>query len=355
MAIYWVLWLFIVFFSFIGTSKYYELKILFFLFNFVLFLFIGFRFEVGGDWFNYIEMYELFKSSYSYESIFLTDISYGLINYISVFLGFDDTIFVNSICALIIILCILFSSLDFKNRWVLLLVLFPYFIIVVSMGYTRQAVAVAISFLFFKSIIDKKIIKSLILFLFAISFHKSAMFLSLFFPLLFLYKYSGFRFFVYFYYFFIFIILNFLIYYFIDYGNQYLSVDGEMQSSGFYFRMLFYFIPAILYWFYIRNKFDNYMRMIFDLFLFLFLFLLILGWVFSTLADRFSLYLMFFNFYVIGKTLNYGKADIRYSLIIFVSIFYSLYMYVWFSFGTWSSSWIPYSNYLINFISESVF
>lgn len=342
MFIYWVVWFILSFFSILNKNYSYELKFIFYMFLLCLFFLVGFRFEVGADWYNYLEIYDIFLYGYDFNNIFKTDPAYGILNYISSTLGFRDTVFINGICALIGILCIYFFSKGFRNPWPLLMVLFPYFILVVSMGYTRQAVAASLSLIFFMKLFGLEKKSSLLILILSFLFHKTAIFLLIFYPILFVnnkiskYLYS------------LFVLFSLLIIVYLSIGsNQYLEVGGEMQSTGFYLRMLFYFIPFLLYISFLRSKVTSIHRNFCDLFLFLFVFLFFLGSYFSTLSDRLSIYLTFFNVYIIVKSLELMRRDFNFIFTLILIVFYTVYMYVWFYFGTWSGDWVPYSNYLL--------
>jgi hypothetical protein len=116
---------------------------------FVLAIFIGLRHEVGGDWSSYLWWFENVKSSglsLSLESVFLSDIGYNFFNWISANLGLD-IYGVNTMCAFVFLIG-LFYFLNYlgddRDFYLGLMISYPYLIMVVANGYTRQSVAVGL-------------------------------------------------------------------------------------------------------------------------------------------------------------------------------------------------------------------
>lgn len=344
MFIYWFFWFIFSFFSFLNKSYSVEIKYIYYIFVFFLFLFVGFRFEVGADWYNYLEIYNIYLNEKSFYSVFMTDPAYGFLNYLSSAFGFESIIFINAVCALIFILCLCIFSRNFKNPWPVLFVLYPVFILVVSMGYTRQSVAASLSLLFFSRLFSSEKKFSALYLILAFLFHKTAIILILFYPILFLNKSKLINFF---YCLFVILSLSMIVYFSVG-SNQYLLIDGDMQSSGFFLRAIFYLFPFLLYVFYLRSKINNSHRTYCDFFIFLLFFLILLGFFFSTLSDRFMVYLVFFNVFIIVRSLELMKKDFNFIVTLVLFVFYTSYMYLWFNFGTWSDAWIPYSNYLLD-------
>ena len=117
-------------------------------------IFIGFRYEVGGDWIQYKNFfYEYSKSIDSNLIVKFLDhgLVYVVINIISYFLGIDF-IGTNFVCAIIFMAALSSFLYSTKNRWLGLLVSYPIIIVVLGMGYTRQGLAFAFSLLLLKSL-----------------------------------------------------------------------------------------------------------------------------------------------------------------------------------------------------------
>ena len=104
-------------------------------------LMIGLRYQVGGDWSTYEDMYHDISMQPLSEALELTDPAYAFLNWISA--KVDGGVYVaNFACALVFALGL--SSLARKqpNPWLAMTVSVPYLVIVVGMGYTRQAAAI---------------------------------------------------------------------------------------------------------------------------------------------------------------------------------------------------------------------
>lgn len=105
---------------------------------------IGFRYEVGGDWANYLV--ELVRAEYrDLDQVIFGggDIGYNLLNWIVSRVGAGIWL-VNLVCGVIFAWGLMrFASIQFEP-WLAVLVAVPYLVIVVAMGYSRQGVAIGI-------------------------------------------------------------------------------------------------------------------------------------------------------------------------------------------------------------------
>ena len=356
MLIYYLIWSFIClatfFFKRTATNK-----LTFILFIFFLIVFTGLRFKVGGDWYNYLQVYYYFKGLSFNESLFITDPGYSFFNYLSQIIGFSDTVFVNFLCSICFYLSFFFFCKKIENYWISLLVSFPYLILVVSMGYTRQSVAISFFLIAMVFAIEKKLVKFLVFSLLAFIFHKSAIIILMFAPLFFLPKAFNSNVVFLSYTFFSFLIMSGAVYISSVSGeNVYTNQSGEMSSAGAIFRIIVHFLPLIFYIFYrskIKLVFLEKIRL-FDYLSLLILFTLVLAIPFSTLADRFNLYLIVFDIFVFSylfTVLNVFNRQVMLGSIIF---FNTIMLIIWLNFGAWSGAWLPYQNYLINYIVESI-
>lgn len=107
----------------------------------LLSIFIGFRDEIGVDWFQYLEIFERF--GYRSVDFILTtnEPLYFLINWFSANIG-QDLILVNIICGLIFSIGLVKYCKEQPFSWIALLVSLPVLIIMCSLGYTRQSAAI---------------------------------------------------------------------------------------------------------------------------------------------------------------------------------------------------------------------
>lgn len=107
----------------------------------VLVVMIGLRFEVGGDWSSYKEIFELTGGMNLGEALEEGDPGYQFVNWVVGQLG-GAVWHVNLVCALIFVWGLLRLCRDEPLPHLAVLVAIPYLVVVVAMGYTRQAVAI---------------------------------------------------------------------------------------------------------------------------------------------------------------------------------------------------------------------
>lgn len=358
MIIYWITWFYICFCNIFIASKNKFSKLFFVLTSIYLFVFVGFRYQVGGDWYNYIYFYDLTRYSSLNAVILGGDPGYNLLNFLGNSLGYSDTIFVNVVCAFLILLFLTKLALKLKAFWLFFLVYYPYHIVVVSNGYTRQAVAISICLWGVYKLLQNKRKKFIFFILLAAMFHKTAIVFFLLFPVVFLYYIkNNLKYLMAIYSFFSFILIVFLLNFLgMQESNIYLQGNEEMSSKGFFVRWTYHVIPLIIFYKY-NNFFKTYYYYpILQYLSFLILLLFPLGFVFSTLADRFNLYLIFFDVFVLCSSFFYISEYEKRLLVAVLIVFYSLQMFIWFFYGEWAmKAWVPYKNYITNYLFNSVF
>lgn len=106
-------------------------------------LMIGLRYRVGGDWSNYLTIYDQIAFQPLSEAIRLSDPGYAMMNWISA--QFDLGMWpINLACGALFMAGTARLAFRQPNPWLAMLVAFPYLVIVVAMGYTRQAAAIGI-------------------------------------------------------------------------------------------------------------------------------------------------------------------------------------------------------------------
>lgn len=353
MAFYYTIWFLISISSIFYSSKS-EAKVIFLIFLIFLCLMTGLRFEVGADWNNYLEIYSFFKNLNFKESLIITDPSYAVLNYISQKLELSDTILVNFTCALIFYICFYFICKRMLNYWLPLLISFPYLILVVSMGFTRQSVAIALIILAFKYALESKYLKLIFLSFLAISFHKSAIIIFMLYPF-FLIPRGIFekKWVFYFYTFFSFLTMSLLVYISSSSGeNLYTNQSGEVSSAGAIFRIIIHFLPLFFYFFYYSQlkKLLKEKIHVFNYLALLIIFTLLLAIPFSTLADRFNLYLIIFDIFVFSVLFTNLNNFNRFIMVGSIIVLNTLMMIIWLNFGAWSHAWLPYQNYITNYL-----
>jgi hypothetical protein len=136
-------------------------------------LMIGLRYQVGGDWYTYEEIY-FYLSYLSFDEALQTgDPGYAALNWIADKFGFGMW-FVNLVCGLIFSWGLIRFAKRLPNPWLAGVAAVPYLVIVVVMGYSRQGVAIGI-ILAGLSVLDRSsILRFAIYIVAAATFHKSA-------------------------------------------------------------------------------------------------------------------------------------------------------------------------------------
>tara|TARA_B100000886_G_C20413418_1_gene488149 strand:+ start:319 stop:1389 length:1071 start_codon:yes stop_codon:yes gene_type:complete len=316
--------------------------------------FIGFRHEIGVDWKNYLSLANNYKDLPIQSAFLSLEPGYGIINWI--FSSFTWNIyFVNAVCSLIFLTCLITYAKKQPYPWLTLLLSYPTLILILGMGYTRQSVALAFEFIAILALEEKKEIKGLVFILLASSFHISILAVAiLFIPNLIknLFKVK---------YFLIFgsislFILTLLSLKFNEAISLYLSFyvfnqfDLKLTSNGVFFRILPSLISSLIL---IFNKYRFkysygeetrlYLRMSY---LLVFLFFAI--WFFpnqSTFIDRFALYLSPVTLYVFPRVVKlrlFNLTKLDYGLLF--TTLYFFYTFLWLNFAIHANSWVPYKN-----------
>ena len=110
---------------------------------FVLTIFIGLRYEVGGDWFQYKKNHiELLENYSFFHTDLKNDYIYTLIAYLSSFI-IADIVFLNFILAIIFIISLNYFIEKDSDYFFVLTGAIPIHILVVGMGFVRQSVAIS--------------------------------------------------------------------------------------------------------------------------------------------------------------------------------------------------------------------
>ena len=319
-------------------------KLLFFCFFIFCTLLVGLRYRVGGDWSGYIVLLKSVEHSNFFSVLSLSDPGYLILNWISVKIGLG--IFgVNLIGGAIFTFGILVFCQKQPMPWLGLLVSIPYLIIVVGMGYSRQAIALGFVLLAFATWPEKKFIKYIFFIFVASTFHKSAIVL---FPLaLFINKkYTkrklllGIPF-----------LLILSLYYLRGfYGsaayNAYFLGQGY-DSKGAFIRVLMSVIPAGIF---LLNK-DRFKRFKDDTLWYPISITLLLcaftSFPLPTVTDRFALFLSPIQIMVYSRVSIICESKFTLTLTVLgVLLLYSLSLYVWLNYAFHSYAWVPYNSIL---------
>jgi len=307
---------------------------------------IGFRHQVGGDWYAYYDYVEMVKGV-SFSSAFhdVNEPLYAILQWIGANV-YGGIYFVNVVCGAIFSWALIRFCREQPRPWLALAVAVPYLVIVVAMGYTRQAVALAFAMVGIVSLLHGGVWRYMILMALGALFHKTVLVLlpAAFFVLS---KQQlvrvglGLG-----------LIVALVAIYFHVAALYYLKhyfLDG-MKSSGTTVRVAMNVVPALL--FLVRRKrfllsdfqsgFWTWMSIVALSFI-----PLLLVFPSSTALDRAALYLIPLQLFVLSRLPDaIGVAGRRNPEWVMVVLGYSAcVLYVWLNFGTYAYTWLPYQFY----------
>ena len=330
----------------IPTKKINDL-LLYFIIIFFIFM-VGFRDDVGGDWGRYKFYYdnelnpdnifnlkELFRGGH--------DAGYEFLQLVFLNLNLEFH-FITLVIAFIYICAI--ANIAKKNDYQIFtfLIAFPFLIIVVGMGYHRQAAAFGFIIFALDQLNKNKSINFFILIFLAVLFHKSALIFIFFILINIKHKIIIFLFFL---------TLSIFIYNYLytDISrlfDLYLGKFQHLESGGADIRYIFNFIPAIIFLCYSdilsNNRVEKRIYIIKSVVILLFLPVLFYS---STTADRMLVYFSTIQLLVyprINRIFNDNKFSIVYTkyIHIFIIICYFVFLYTWFAYSSFKDIWIPY-------------
>lgn len=109
-------------------------------------LLIGLRVDVGGDWGNYLPFLDRAAGLSFAEVLQEKEPGYALFNWIAGQWG-GGVFLVNTFCGLIFSFGLLRFCRNQPRPWLALTIAFPYLVVVVAMGYSRQGVAIGLELL----------------------------------------------------------------------------------------------------------------------------------------------------------------------------------------------------------------
>lgn len=254
----------------------------------------GFRYEVGVDWFNYIDMYHRQVANiFSFDSL---EVGYKLLNVIAYYVGHGivTVIFISTL------LFITFTLLGVEkvglNPYYFFATVAPYHFVMSGMNYTRQSIALSVFIYAIACFFNNEKIKYLVFILIAGMFHASAL---VFVPLFFLGLKKRYLCFVLF-----FLIPLIAIQMLMEY-QQYL--DTSMDNAGLFLRLFYLLIPTIVlitYYHTISMAYTvdelrvNYMVIV------SFPVLILLSIISTTMADRFAYYFILLSTMTTFRLIN---------------------------------------------------
>ena len=329
-------------------------------FSIILFFILGLRHKVGGDWLNYLFIYENINDYFNPISLnFLeSDYLYDLINWIAFnnSLGFVS---VNLANTMIFIIGLYFFASKQLQPSMVYLVAVPYLIIVVSTGYVRQASALAFFLIGIHYLINKNYFTYVILIIVGSLFHKTLFGLLILVPLM------QFRFLSNFFnlnrvninYLALIILLIFISIIFFNYFlkfqyyfviRNYIGIDQHFTSTGAIYRIIIFLMAAVICLIFNKSITDNDDERKFYLLISTFIVIsspLVI--MYSSAVDRVLIYcypLQLFIFSRLHLIFADHKHRIFYNIIV-IFMFIGIFLF-WANYAKFSKHWIPYKNIL---------
>lgn len=313
-------------------------------------LFLGLRHRVGGDWDAYLEIIDNVEKSYVWHLSNPEPLYYSIVKF---FKYYDGAIYyINTVCAAIFIISLVYFLNTLPRPFLGLSIAFPYLIIVIGGGFTRQSVAVGLSFIVINFLRKKKIILSAFFGVLALGFHMSGIFVVVYYipfiyqivrknPIYLTLLLTLFGLFS------IFLINISAEYYY----QIYLST--QYSSKGFYVRSFLYCLYSLIFLIY-KKKFttnDIESRILVCISYIAFL-ILIIGIVTpgnTAILDRLS-FLLFPVILMIGTNLPSLKIKqvSKTNIILLIHLNSLLVLITWLNFSPFARYWVPYRNILLN-------
>lgn len=326
----------------------------FLMFMVLMTFFIGWRFNVGGDWGSYIQMFdELSRDSFS-DVWNITDVGYAYLNWLVFKTGFN-IVFVNFICALIFCIGFYKLSIKFKHFWLPALISFPYSFIAVGMGYTRQAAALGFVFYAFSCLLAKRQgqhFKYFILIILASLMHHTAIVLLMFYPVVLMKKIFNHKFFFAMYGVSIVVVIYLISSMFSE--NAYVMGDegGDISSKGALLRYLLHIFPIGIYVINYKKFRFNYPELIqlLNLMLFTVISLFLFVTTNSTLVDRFNVYFIIFDIIVLTKFMDFSSFLNRSVILTILVVQQISFFYIWYFYSPYAICCYRYHNVIENWI-----
>ena len=326
---------------------------------------IGFRHEVGCDWEPYSTLYhsvefqianfsELMGSDASrskiLETLYTGAPGYTVVNWISALAGLG-IYGVNTICAIVVIFALNIFCRKTASPWLAWFIATPYFLIVVAMGYSRQAVALGFLLWALTLLIEeRKFLFYIVLVLIAASFHKWAFLIgAIVFATNIRWRPSTL------------LILLFaaaalsIFAFKVSFQNDLSALVSAFNyhnsiSAGADFRVFFNALPAIIFLFLrLFRKISPTVNPIWAGYAILSVIAVPLSTIASTALDRMVLYLIPFQFFAWPYLVN--SISIGYYRIIVVGLIalgYLLSFILWIELSNHTHCWIPYLTILSN-------
>ncbi|WP_296643816.1 EpsG family protein [Roseinatronobacter sp.] len=305
-------------------------------------LMMGFRYQVGGDWFAYLRVFETAHSLTLEQAATVGDPGYWLLNYFVAQAG-GSLVIVNLLAGLTFSTGIVVFCRSLPRSWLAFAVAFPYLILVVGMGYARQGIALGFVMIALVSLGRARLVWFMSWIIIAALFHKSAVVMIalgaaavnrnrfLWLPIIGLASFGAY--------------LTFLSDNIDRLVNAYITAGYE--SQGALIRLGMNLVPAGFFLFY-RKKFviSNADQRFWTLaaLVSVLLFTALMVGVPSTALDRIGLYLLPLQLFVFAHLPDVIGLPGRRNTVLVAAIiaFYAAVLFVWLNFSVNARAWLPY-------------
>lgn len=302
-------------------------------------LMMGLRHEVGGDWFNYVPMFTR-TARFTFDEVLAhDDPGYYVMNWLVAHAG-GSVYQVNLISAVMMMWGTVVFCRAQPNAWLALLAAVPYMLIVVGMGYTRQAVALGFALLGLAALGNGKVRSFVIWVAVGATFHKSAVLLL---PIAALASsrnrlLTGAL---------VMVSTAMLYYLLLADASEALwenYVEAQYQSQGGMIRVLMNAMPALIFLLFRERLAPNPHER--KLWIWIALFALVclpLVSLASTAVDRVALYLIPLQLFVFSRVpVLASTVRTRTLLVLGVIGYYAAVQFVWMNYAVHSQYWLPY-------------
>ena len=302
--------------------------------------FVGLRYQVGADWGTYLGYLVRVTDLSLYQALELKDPGYQALNWVSAWFGLEVW-FVNLVSAVVFIYGLIRFIRLLPDPRIALAISLPYMIIVMGMGYTRQAIAFGFVLWGLTYLVQRRLLAFVMVLAIGATFHKSAVILV---PLAVL---SGTRnrtwsmlwvgatgl-----------VLFMLLLQEHVDaLYQQYVVSDYSAAAQGGPIRVLMNAVPAAAF-IWLRNRFDmnSEERALWFWVSVLCFACLPLLLVSATAVDRVALYLMPIQLVVASYLPEFFSRKDRVFPRIGVLGLYGAVMFVWLNYAGHSHAWLPY-------------
>lgn len=302
-------------------------------------LMIGLRHEVGGDWFNYLGHFEMVERMSFMDALGRGDPGHYVLNWLVIQLG-GNVYWVNLIYGCILMCGVVVFCRRQPWPWLGMLVAVPYMLVVVGMGYSRQAVALGFALLGLVALGEHRIRMFVLWIALGALFHKSAVLLL---PIAVLASsrnrfLSG-----------VMIVASTALMYYLLLADSAETmwtnyVEAEKQSQGGLIRVIMNMVPAVILLIYRKRLVPDPQERKLWMWIAIFAVACVpLVALASTAVDRVALYLIPLQIYVFARLPRLASTTKpRTALVLGIVAYYASVLFVWLSFANHSNYWVPY-------------